>query len=276
MPSSFPVVELSHVSFGYPPAGLDARVLDDVSLRIEPDDLLGIIGPNGGGKTTLLKIILGLIRPQKGDVRVLGEPPSRTRHLVGYVPQHARIDESVPASVLDVVLTGRLSHSRWGWRYRRRDDEAAMAALEQTSTADLAHRQFGDLSGGQRQRVLIARALVSDARLLLLDEPTAGVDTHMEASLFELLETLNERLPVVMVSHDVSFVSSRLKRVACLNKQITVHPASEITQEIIGQMYHGPVSIVQHADHCPVHLDHAHPHHHGEPASPDEPKGSTP
>jgi zinc transport system ATP-binding protein len=261
-----PVVELRNVSFGFPPAGLSTPVLEDVSLRIEQDDFLGVIGPNGGGKTTLLRIILGLLRPQRGSVSVLGQSPSDARRQIGYVPQHARIDDSVPASVLDVVLTGRLGRSRWGWRYGAGDKRAAIEALKQTQTDDLAARPFGALSGGQRQRVLIARALVCDAKLLLLDEPTAGVDVHMESGLVELLCELNKRLPIVMVSHDISVVSSRLKRVACLSRTMTSHDASEVTQEIIGHMYHshGPMAVVHHDDEsCPVH-DHSHDEGHAE------------
>jgi zinc transport system ATP-binding protein len=247
-----PAVELRNVSFGYPPAGLDDLILDDVSLKIEPLDFLAIIGPNGGGKTTLLKVILGLLRPQRGSVRVLDRPPAQTRHRIGYVPQHARIDPSIPAHVLDVVLTGRLAHSRWGFRYPADHVAKARAALEQTDTADLAARPIGQLSGGQRQRVLIARALACDAALLLLDEPTAAVDPHAEAGLTDLLHELNQRLPIVIVSHDVSHVSAHMKRIACLNRRLTVHDADAITHEAMHEIYHGHVKIVHHDHECPV------------------------
>jgi zinc transport system ATP-binding protein len=247
-----PVVELSHVTFRYPPVQSSSPVLDDVSLRVEPNDFLGIIGPNGGGKTTLLKIILGLLSPQQGTVRVFGQPPARVRTRIGYVPQHAAVDASVPATVLDVVLTGRLSRSSWGAWYGRSHVEAALEALRQTETADLADRAIGTLSGGQRQRVLIARALAADAQLLLLDEPTAGVDAHMERSMTDLLHRLNERLPLVIVSHDVSFVSSHLKRVACLSRRLTCHAAHEISSEIISEMYHAHMRMIRHEDECPL------------------------
>lgn len=252
MTNNQPVVELSQVSFGYSPAGLDAPVLDDVSLRVEVEDFVGVIGPNGGGKTTLLKIILGLLRPQRGTVRVFGKPPQQVRRQIGYVPQHARIDATVPADVLDVVLMGRLGRSSWGLHFGKHHRDAALAALERTGTADLAKRPIATLSGGQRQRVLVARALASDAKLLLLDEPTAGVDAHMERDLTNLLHHLNQTLPIIMISHDISFVSTHLKRVACLNRRLTYHAASEISQEIIGDMYHGGVRAVRHDEHCPL------------------------
>ncbi len=246
-----PVVEIEHVFFGYPPQGSE-WVLEDVSLAIGPRDFLGVIGPNGGGKTTLLKIILGLLAPQRGSVRVLGRAPAEVRTRIGYVPQHARVDPGVPASVLDVVLTGRLAQSSWGFRYPREHVEAALAALAQTEMAPMAHRTMATLSGGQRQRVLIARALASDAELLLLDEPTAGVDPHMEQSLTDLLHRLNQRLPIVIVSHDVSFVSTHLRRVACLSRRLICHAAQEISKEVIAEMYHAPIRVVRHEEECPL------------------------
>jgi zinc transport system ATP-binding protein len=245
------VVRIEHVFFSYPPQGSEP-VLDDVSLEIGPRDFLGIIGPNGGGKTTLLKLILGLLKPQRGTVEVLGRQPLEVRSRIGYVPQHGRVDPAVPASVLDVVLTGRLARSSWGFRYPPRDVDAALGALGQTGMASMADRTMATLSGGQRQRVLIARALASEAGLLLLDEPTAGVDPHMERSLTDLLHRLNERLPIVIVSHDVSFVSTHLRRVACLNRRLTCHPAHEITWEVMAEMYHGPIRAVRHEEQCPL------------------------
>ncbi len=250
------VVRVEGVSFTYARQnGASAAtewILEDVSLEVFADDFLGIIGPNGGGKTTLLKIILGLLEPQKGWVRVFGRPPREVRHQIGYVPQHARIDATVTATVLDIVLAGRIARSRWGFRYGKRDHEAARAALEMTGIAPLAHRRIGTLSGGQRQRVLIARALASDPKLLLLDEPTAGIDPYVEQNLTDLLHQLNERLPIVVVSHDIGFVSTHLKRVACLNRRLTVHRVSEITQATMSDFYREHVHMVHHVASCPL------------------------
>lgn len=268
MSDESPIIELRDVTFGYPPDGAASPVLQRVDLTVTPDDFLGVIGPNGGGKTTLLKIMLGLLRPQRGSVRVFGKDPCRVRRWIGYVPQHTEIDLAAPATVLDLALMGRLSRSGWGFRFGKAHRDAALAALEQTSTADLAHRRIADLSGGQRQRVLVARALAADAKLLLLDEPTAGVDSHMERDLTNLLHELNARLPIVMVSHDISFVSAHLKRVACLNKTLVCHPADQITSEVITDMYEGEVKLVRHDENCALAeqgCDHehepGHPHH---------------
>lgn len=247
-----PVVDLRNVTFTYPPRQGAAPVLEDVSLDVQAGDFLGIIGPNGGGKTTLLKLILGLLEPDRGTVRVLGKNPVDVRDRIGYVPQYSQIDATVPATVLDIVLTGRLSRSSWGAWFGRSHVKAALAALTQTGIEDLAGRAIATLSGGQRQRVLIARALASDAQLLLLDEPTAGVDPHMEENVIDLLHQLNRRLPIVVVSHDVGFVSRHLKRVACLSRRITVHAAEEISAGVISEMYHGHVRAIRHLDECPL------------------------
>ena len=246
------MIDVDHVSFAYPSQDPGEPALEDVCLRVEAGDFLGLIGPNGGGKTTLLLLMLGLLKPQRGTVRVFGLPPHRMRSRIGYVPQHAEIDRSAPATVLDLVLTGRIVESSWGPRFGRRHVEFAMNALGQTETKDLAPRPISSLSGGQLQRVLIARALAADARILLLDEPTAGVDAHTEQGLTNLLHNLNESLPIVMVSHDVSFVSRHLKRVACLNRRLTCHAAADITQDVIARMYHPDVRVVHHEESCPL------------------------
>lgn len=234
-----PVAELDRVTFRYGSSGSEPAVLQDVSLRIEDRDFLGVIGPNGGGKTTLLKILLGLLEPQQGSVTVFGQKPARARRRVGYVPQHATIDPSVPATALDVVLMGRLRLTSWGARFGAAHVEAARRAMRLTATDELEGRRIAELSGGQRQRVLIARALAADADLLILDEPTQGVDLHRERKALELLEELNESMPIVMVSHDVHLVASHLKRAACVNRTLRCYPAHEVSRDVIEAMYHG-------------------------------------
>lgn len=251
-------VEVEGVSFSFNDAAAPRSVLDRVTLRIEPRDFVGIIGPNGGGKTTLLRLILGLLEPQEGRIEIFGEPPARARRWIGYVPQRAALNLSAPATVLDVVLMGRLAHRPWGFRYQRSDHEAAHAALRQSGVDDLAERPIAALSGGQRQRVLIARALCAEAKLLLLDEPTSGVDAQAERGLTELLHRLNEWLAVVVVSHDIAFVSTQVKRVACLNRTLSIHRPQDVTGESLAAMYGDAVRLVDHHAHC-----HAVEHDHG-------------
>ncbi len=245
-------IELKGVSFWYGvPRGREP-VLENVSLEVPPDDFLGLVGPNGGGKTTLLRIILGLLKPQVGTVLVFGRPPEEVRHQIGYVPQHARLEPAAPATVLEVVLTGRLHRSRWGLWYSRADREAAEQALELVGMQDFARRPVHSLSGGQRQRVLIARALAGEAKLLLLDEPTAGVDAPTEHSFTDLLHRLNQSIPIIMATHDIAFVSTHLKRVACLNRRLTVHRADELTPEDLSLVYGNQFCSVIHRPGCPL------------------------
>ncbi len=255
-----PVVRLHGVTFGYPREQRRRPAVRDINLEIAADDFLGLIGPNGGGKTTLLKLILGLITPQTGTVEIFGRPPrGAARRRIGYVPQQSEIDPTVPADVLDIVLTGRLGRSSWGPRYGKLDVEAARAALEQVEAGDLARQPLRALSGGQKQRVLIARALAGDAGLLLLDEPTAGVDAPRERQFLELLLRLNEELPIVLVSHDIGFVSAHLKHVACLNRTLTLHSGSELSPDDVEAMYHTPVLALH-----PHGFEHSHAKNKGE------------
>ncbi len=259
MSNAEPVVQVDRVSFRYPGSPTGQPTLEDVSLEIHPHDFLGIVGPNGGGKTTLLRLILGLLEPQAGTVRVFGKSPSRVCRQIGYVPQLATVDLQAPATVLDVVLEGRLGLSPWGVFYKRQHVEAARQALSRTRVLDLAEAGIGELSGGQRQRVLIARALASDARMLLLDEPTTGVDIHMEKGLVALLEELNEQMPIVMVSHDVGFVLEKMNRVACVNRTLRMHDSQSVTAAGLADSYHTPVRMVDHSHDV---ADHEHSHHH--------------
>jgi zinc transport system ATP-binding protein len=247
--SGSPAIDLFGINFSYG----DSVILKDVSLSIKEMDFLGIIGPNGSGKTTLLKIILGLLKPSSGTVKIFGLEPVRARGLIGYVPQHANLDRNFPVNAMDVTLMGRLSRTSLFGCYSKADREAAENALESMAVADLRKKSFGNLSGGQQQRVLIARALASQPKLLLLDEPTANVDTKAENDIYELLSKLNKETTIAMVSHDIGFISSYVKHVACLNRTLVCHPTSGITKEVIEELYRGPMDLVQH--------HHVHHHH---------------
>ncbi len=238
-------IEMKHVWLsynGYP-------VLENVDLVIPERDLVCIVGPNGGGKTTLLKLILGIVKPSKGVVRVFGRPPEKSRPRMGYMPQHAAWDPQFPATAIDVVMMARLGRAGFFGRYSRKDKKIAEKVMEQVRIYHLRDMPFSTLSGGQRQRVLIARALACEPDLLLLDEPTSNLDVGMEGEFYDLLRDLNQRLTVVMVSHDLGFVSKLVKSVVCVKCQVSSHPTSEITNEIIDAMYGSQMRIVRH-DHA--------------------------
>lgn len=237
-----PIIRFNDVSFSYN----GAPVLENVNFGIDRLDFVSAVGPNGGGKTTLLKLILGLIKPSKGTVRVFGRSPESAHRFIGYVSQYFQFDALFPIQVIDVVLMGRLNGSIWHGRYRQADREAAAKALHEVDLADFGNRQISELSGGQRQRVLIARALATEPEILLLDEPTAHVDVAAQEELFKFLHQLNERLTVVIVTHDVGYVSSYVKSVLCINRKVVMHPTRDITGEIICELYGGSVRHISH------------------------------
>ena len=241
--STSPAARLENVTFSYG----RYPVLSDVNLTIARGEFATIVGPNGGGKTTLLKLMLGLLSPDTGLVEILGESPAAARAMVGYVPQHAHVDPNFPARVADIVLMGLLG-IRAGIRYSKEDRERAAAALESVRLADLARRRLAELSGGQRQRVLIARALVVEPELLLLDEPTAHLDVSMEHSLHDLLGRIRDRVTIVLVSHDLGFVSDYATRAICVKNTVAVHNTCELTGDVVRELYGRDVRMVQHDD----------------------------
>jgi len=240
-----PVISFNNVCFAYD----QSTVLEDVSFNLFERESASIVGPNGGGKTTLIKLILGLHQPLSGTISVLGNTPKESSVRIGYMPQSAHFDQSFPIQVLNVVLMGRLGKRRNPF-YTREDKQAAMQALDETGLADCVARSFASLSGGQRQRVLIARALACDPALLLLDEPTTHVDPAMEEQLNETLAHLAKRLTVITVTHELGFVSRRVDRVLCVNHTVKLHPTSEITGEIIQEIYGSDLRMVRHDHQC--------------------------
>lgn len=224
----------------------DTPVLQSVDLEVAEGEFLGIVGPNAGGKSTLLKLILGLLEPQAGHIRVLGRHPHKSRRALGYVPQYPPFPRDFPITVEQTVLMGRLGNGSWLGRYRRSDRAAAHQALVEVEAADLGKRQIGTLSGGQLQRVLLARALVSEPRILMLDEPTANIDLRLESEIFDLLRKLNERMTILVVSHDVAFVSGYVGRVACINRTLVCHRTDAINGQVIRELYGENVRMVAH------------------------------
>ncbi len=221
-------------------------VLEDVNLTVHPQDFIGIIGPNGGGKTTLLKVLLGLIQPTRGRVTIMGVDPAEARRFVGYVPQYSELDHAFPISVWDVAMMGRLGRRGVFQRYSDADREVVAEALRQVDMLQHRDRQMGQLSGGELQRVYVARALASTPEILLLDEPVASVDTRMVGSIYDLLQDLNQRVTILLVSHDIGVVSSYVKTVACLNRLLIYHESREITPEMLQAAYQCPVDLIAH------------------------------
>jgi len=235
-------IEVNDVTFSYD----KTPILEDVTFTLNRGDFLGIIGPNGGGKTTLLKLLLGIMEPDKGVLKVLGEAPRDAKHRVGYVPQYTDFNLSFPVSALDIVLMGRLHRSRIGRWYSRKDRFKAEEVLEKVGMSDSQHTHIGELSGGQRQRVFIARALATDPEIFFLDEPTASVDPEFETDLYSFLRELNKEVTIVLVTHDVGVISRNVKSVACVNRTMMYHEEGKITLEMIDMAYQCPVDLVAH------------------------------
>ena len=248
-------VELDDVSVNYG----ELEALKNINLKVEAGSFLGIIGPNGGGKTTLLKVILGLIEPQKGSVKIMGYPLNQAVDQIGYVPQISNFDRSFPISVLDVVLMARLGGKvRFFHQYQKKDIQKAEAVLDRLNLLHLKDRQIGKLSGGQLQRVLIARGLAVEPKILLLDEPTASVDARSTSEIYELLKELNKDKTIIVVTHDMAAVSSYFDSLACLNEKLYHHGDKHLDRETTEQVFGCPVDLIAHG----------HPHHvfapHGE------------
>ncbi|TXH70135.1 MAG: ABC transporter ATP-binding protein [Thiothrix sp.] len=236
------MIELQNVSFSY---GL-VPVLQQINFSVEEGEFLGIVGPNAGGKSTLLKLILGLIKPQTGTVSVLGKKPTQQRTQIGYVPQYPGFARDFPITVEQAVLLGRLGSGRQFGRYNAADYQAVQDALNELEAQDLAQRPISALSGGQLQRILLARALVSEPKILILDEPTANIDMRIESDIFDHLRELNKRLTILVVSHDIAFISDYVSRVACLNRTLVCHTTDALDGHLIQHLYGEPVRRVAH------------------------------
>lgn len=241
-------IEVRDVNFGY--AG--NPILEDITFDVKEGEYLGIIGPNGGGKTTLFKVILGLLRPQTGEVRIFGEPLDRTKkkHLIGYVPQRSLSDYYFPATVEEIARSGRTAKLGLFRRFTREDSSAVERMMEVTDVARLKKRLIGELSGGERQRVFIARALASEPKILILDEPDVGVDVTAQEKFYSFLEDLNTRLgiTILLISHDIDVVAHQARTVLCLNKRLVCHgpPKNFITEEYMQKLYGNKVRFILH------------------------------
>jgi len=235
-------VEVKNVWFSYG----TAEVLRDVTFTLDQGDFLGILGPNGGGKTTLLKLMLGLLKPDKGTIRILGASPLEATRRVGYVPQGTDLNISFPISAMEIALMGRISRSRLGRSFSKEDRAKAADALTRVGMIEYADTLVGRLSGGQRQRVFIARALATDPEILFLDEPTSSVDQEFETDLYGFLKELNSRVTIIVITHDVGVISRYVKSVACVNRTLVFHAEGRITTEMLDTVYACPVDLIAH------------------------------
>jgi len=258
------IIEAKDASFEYRPG---ERLLKSVSFRVERGDFFGIIGTNGSGKTTLLKMILGLLRPSSGEIRIFGEDPSAlgNRGRIGYVSQDAlRFDRNFPATALEVVLMGRITRAGLLKRITPADRKKALSALKEVGLAAYADRRVGNLSGGEQQRVMIARALAGDPELMILDEPTLGVDVNAEAEFYSLLKHLNtdHKMTLVVVTHDIDIIGHQVNKLMCLHCSISTHgsPKEFLEGEALHVAAAGSVRLVPH--HESRHHDGDHHYHH--------------
>ena len=251
--SKNPLISFKNVSFSYFPA--NSKVLENITFDVFKKEIVCIVGPNGGGKTTLIKLMTGLLKPESGKVEVFGDTPGKTGYKIGYMPQSVHYDTSFPISVLDVVLMGLLGSrglkSTFGW-YSKQDKASAVEAIEKVGMKKYCRQPFYALSGGQKQRVLIARAIVSQPEILILDEPTSNVDSETEHNFISLLKRLNkeENITIIMVSHDMGFVSDIVSTVFCVNKRLVIHPTNTLTGDIIQEIYNCSMQLVRHDHRC--------------------------
>jgi zinc transport system ATP-binding protein len=230
------LLELKSINAAYD----DKLVLKDVDLVVKQNDFVGIIGPNGGGKTTLLKVILGILKPVGGEVNVNGS-------TIGYLPQINQVDKKFPISVRDVVLSGLMGVKKLLGRYSSENRDRANELMEQMGILHLKNKNIGELSGGQLQRVFLCRAIIADPQLLILDEPDTYVDSNFEVELYDILDKLNDHMAIIIVSHDVGTICSHVKTIACVNQTLCYHDSNIISQEQLAA-YNCPIDLVTHGE----------------------------
>lgn len=236
------LVELKNVAVSYG----RKQVLRDVSLTVREKDFLGIIGPNGGGKTTLVKTILGLLPVTEGTLTFYSEGKSVQGISIGYLPQYNQIDKKFPITVYDVILSGL--KKKWWKSYSKADHEAVRSMLKRMGVENMADRPIGALSGGQIQRVLLGRAIISRPEMVILDEPNTYMDKQFESQLYYILEEINKECAVVLVSHDIGAVLQNVRSIACVNETLDYHPDTELPDGWLEEKLNCPIDLVGHGN----------------------------
>ena len=239
-----PLIQLSDIAAAY-----DRKtVLEHVDLTVYEHDFLGVIGPNGGGKTTLMKIMLGLLKPTQGEVRFFQNGQRVTEISMGYLPQYNSIDKKFPISVYEVVLSGLNRQKSLFRSFTKEQHERVRQVIARMGLEGLEQRAIGQLSGGQLQRALLGRALVSNPQVVILDEPNTYIDKRFEAKLYSLLEEINRERAIVLVSHDIGTVLQNVKTIACVNGTLDYHPDTEIPSEWLEEHFGCPIELLGHGN----------------------------
>lgn len=237
------IIEFKKVSFSYD----KEKVLEDINFQVNENDFIGIIGPNGGGKTTILKLILGLLKPDQGNILIKKKVVDKARPVIGYLPQYSKLDDKFPITVTQVIAMGTFRLNNLFPIISTTKKNRIREVLRELNIENLADRLYGNLSGGQKQRCLIARAIISNPEILILDEPTASVDPKSESDIYELLLNLNRKMTIILVSHDLGFVSSYIKRAFFVNKTLCSHKLDEVTYDhLTSDIYTNKVRMINH------------------------------
>lgn len=237
------ILELNSVDAGYN----GKIVIRDVNMEIYEDDFIGVIGPNGGGKTTLLKVILGILKPMAGKVRYSSLQEEGNMKRIGYLPQLNMIDRRFPISAMEVVLSGLMPKKGVLKKYSRKDKQLASQMMERMGISHLKHKAIGELSGGQMQRVYLCRAIISTPKLLILDEPNTFVDNKFEGELYEQLREFNKQMAIILVSHDIGTITPYVKTIACVNREFHYHRSNVISEKQLSA-YNCPIQLITHGD----------------------------
>lgn len=238
------IIKIENLSAGYE----NKKVLENINLNISEKDFLGIIGPNGGGKTTLIKVILGLLKPTSGKISYYSNGINVDSIEIGYLPQYNNIDRKFPISVYDVILSGLDKQKSLFSRFKKEHHSKVEETIYMMGLEGLENRSIGQLSGGQMQRTLLGRAIVSDPKAIILDEPNTYIDKRFEAKLYSLLEEINKERAIILVSHDIGSVLQNVKSIACVNGMLDYHPQNEVSAEWIEEKLQCPIELIGHGE----------------------------